>query len=162
VDVAGARVLFVALDLACCGGMADVEDRLRRIQADAVRAAMARALDDADVAGVVVGGDFNLVGSTVPLDILRAGLAPAGGGLEPVYALQLDGRSTATWRQRGPFPPGRLDWLLHSPGTLDVARAFVFEAADLTEAALRSLDLTVDDHTRTSDHLPLVVDLRRR
>jgi exonuclease III len=162
VEIGGARILFAALDLACCGGQDDVEDRLRRMQADAVRAAVRRTLDDDDaIAGVIVAGDLNLVGSALPLDILASDLDPAGADLAVAHALQLDGRTVATWRSPGQaFPPGRLDWLLYTPSLLGVVRAFAFEAVDAGEAALRAAGIDAEDSERTSDHLPLVVDLR--
>jgi endonuclease/exonuclease/phosphatase family metal-dependent hydrolase len=158
VDVGGRRVLFVAADLACCGGEESVEDRFRRMQADAIRTAAERAAGD-DVHAVVIGGDLNLVGSRRPLDILARGADPHGGDLAPAYALQLDGRTAATWRQDGPFGPGRLDWLLHSPSALRVIRAFAFESGDLAAVALISLGLQAADSDVTSDHLPVVADL---
>jgi hypothetical protein len=161
--VRGARILFVAADLACCGGQHDVEDRLRRIQARALHGAARAALAAERVDAVVVAGDLNLVGSARPLEILRAGLDPEGGDLATAYALQLDGRSTATWRSPGQaFPPGRLDWLLYAPSSLDVARAFAFETADLSVDVLRAAGIEPADSDDTSDHLPLVVDLRVR
>ena len=159
VDVDGRRVLFVAIDLACCGGAESVEDRFRRMQAGAIHSAAGATVARASVHAVVFGGDLNLVGSRRPLDVLVRGADPHGGDLSPAYALQLDGRSAATWRQDGPFGPGRLDWILHSPSTLRVMRAFAFESGDLSAAALARLGVDAADSDITSDHLPVVADL---
>jgi len=164
VELAGGRVLFVAVDLACCGGAESVEDRFRRIQADAInRAARAAVGRRDDISAIVVGGDFNLVGSRRPLEILGQSGPPVSARLrlQPVHALQLDGRTAATWRQDGPFGPGRLDWILYSPWSLAPLRAFVFESRDLSGAALERLGVRADDSDHTSDHLPVVADLRR-
>jgi len=159
VSFGGRRLLFVALDLACCGSAFDAEDRLRRIQASAIRDAAGRAVDGGGVDGVVVGGDFNLVGSRTPLEIVAAGLDPVGNALVPVFALQLDGQTATTWRAPGLFPAGRLDWILYSSSTLEPVRAFAFEVADLDPVWRDRYDLRVELE-RTSDHLPVVVDLR--
>ena len=109
--------------------------------------------------GVVVAGDFNLVGSPDPLALAGRSLGPGGSDLVPVYALQLDGRSSATWVGRDlAFPPGQLDYVLHAPGVLTPLRAFVFETSDLSEAALAELGLARSDSDRASDHRPVVVD----
>jgi endonuclease/exonuclease/phosphatase family metal-dependent hydrolase len=161
VQVAGRRVLFVAVDLACCGGAESVEDRFRRIQADAVNGAARAAIGQTDgVGAIVVGGDLNLVGSRRPLEILGQSGPPVSTRLrlEPVYALQLDRRTAATWRQDGPFGPGRLDWMLYSPWSLAPLGAFVFESDDLSLHALSRLGVETGDSHITSDHLPVVTD----
>ena len=61
---------------------------------------------------VLIGGNFNLVGSRDPIDVLlNAGLHVDGSPLADVRALSLDGRTNATWRGigGGRFTPGRLD-----------------------------------------------------
>lgn len=163
------RWLAVTLDLVCCGNsITSVEDRIRRIEAQAINGAARNALDSggsSDPAGggqrpsVIVGGDFNLVGSHRPLDAVAAGLGPDGTDLEVVYALQLDGATSATWGSaRGPFPPGQLDYVLYPPGRLTPLRAFVFETPDLSSSQLGELGLEIGDSDRASDHLPVVVD----
>ncbi len=164
-EVEGRLVLLATLDLVCCGNAADApEDRIRRIQADAIHEALRRALASRPgVAAVVVGGDFNLVGSTAPLDIARRGLDPASGDLVSARALQLDGTTTATWTGfRGPFPPGRLDYVLFSPSALQADRAFVFETGDLSPEELAARALVATDSDRASDHRPIVVDFAWR
>lgn len=133
------------------------------LQAEALSRALRRALPELAVDGVIVGGDFNLVGTRRPLDLVTQGLDPAGGDLAVVDALQLDGATNATWSQPGNvFPPGRLDFVLYSASGLGVARAFVFDTADLDAGWARRYDLQPGDRAEASDHLPLVVDFTLR
>ncbi len=159
VRVGDTRVLAVPLDLFCCGRIGGPEDAGRIQTAEAVNRAVRVAVQDEAVNVVIVGGDLNLVGARTPLDRLRAGLDPAGGDLFPATAVTLDGRSRSTWRNPGPFPPGRLDWLLVSPSSADVLRAIVFDASALSVEAQAGLGLLPEDSDVT-DHLPVVADLR--
>ena len=80
---------------------------------------------------------------------------PRGGALE-----RLRDRSLATWRSTwrdDPFSPGRLDYLLYRGEVIEVERAFVFDAADMSPVARDVLGIMESD-TGKSDHLPLVVD----
>ena len=77
---------------------------------------------------------------------------------------RLRDRSLVTWRatrEGDPFSPGRLDYVLYRESVLQVERAFVFDAADLSPEALQLLGVRASD-TLESDHLPLVVDFRVR
>lgn len=165
VEIAAGGILAVALDFVCCGNSAGaLEDRVRRVQAAAVNAAADSALRTARSSGepvdaVLLAGDFNLVGSRLPLDLAADGLDLDGSALEPVPAPQLDGRSTATWAGRGgPFPPGRLDYVLYSGASLRPLGAFAFETDDLSPEGLARHGLRADDSAVASDHLPVVVD----
>lgn len=161
VEVGARRLLTVSLDMACCGQPGGPEDRLRRIQVDAIHGAVRAARAGESLAGVIIGGDFNLVGSPALLDTMAAGLDRDGGPLAVAEALQLDGRSNVTWAARQqPFVPGRLDFLLYSGSTLAVNRAFVFDSTVLSARWLRRHRIRVDDSDRASDHRPVVVDLR--
>jgi len=152
----GRRLLAVSVHLRCCGRAAGFEDRTRLVEADAIRRAVDRAVASRRFDGVVVGGDLNLVGSRWPLDVLTEHLVV-------VEALQLDGRSNATWSDvRQPFMPGRLDFLLLSEQSLAARRAFVLDARDLAQRWLRVHGLDAGDIADTSDHMPLVADLRWR
>lgn len=168
IDLDGRAALAITVDLVCCGNSAAaVEDRIRRVEAEAVNRAARAALETARSTGnapelVLFGGDFNLVGSRAPLETAVRGLGRAGRPLDPVQALQLDGASNATWDgEGGPFPPGQLDYVLYG-GAVSVAGAFVFETRDLAAAALDSLGLGARTVARASDHRPIVVDLAWR
>lgn len=156
-----ARVLVMPMDFFCCGGMGGPDDRARVMVADAIRAAARREIDGGRVDAVILGGDLNLVGSRRPLDVLRRNLDPAGGDLAAAPAYRLNGLSNTTWRAPGPFPPGRLDYLLVSGSRFRILRSFAFDPADLTPLARRELGLAGGDDTVT-DHLPVVVDLALR
>ena len=158
------RLIVVPVDLTCCGPPESGNEALRILEADAINAATRRTLrGGAD--GVLVGGDFNLVGTGTPLNVMAHRLDLDNTALDPVDALRLNGLSKDTWRQRGGggrFPPGRLDWLLHSGSTLEVIRSFVFDTADLSPSWLTFHKLKADDSAAASDHLPIVADFRWR
>jgi endonuclease/exonuclease/phosphatase family metal-dependent hydrolase len=131
----------------------------------ALRPAIARAVRTHDVDGVIVAGDFNLVGSRAPLDLMRRRLDLDGSDLDIVEALTLDGGSKDTWRSPaggGAFPPGPLDWMLLSGSSVDVRHAFVFDTEAIGAAWLKRHGLRQDDSRHTSDHLPIVADLQWR
>ncbi len=169
VEVADRRLLVATVDLVCCGNARTaVEDRIRRVEADVVNRALRGALERAVAAGrapnlVLFGGDFNLVGSPEPLAIAGRGLGRDGAALVAVDVLQLDGASNATWDNgSGPFPPGRLDYVLYDEARASVVGSFVFESRDLADAALTELGLAAVDGERASDHRPVVVDFAWR
>jgi hypothetical protein len=158
VTVQGRRILLVPLDLMCCGAVGGAEDRARIMAADAVQQAVRQAIRSDALDGVIIGGDLNLVGSRTPLEVLLHGLDPGNGDLEPVKSTTLNGASVSTWRSPGPFPPGRLDWILLSPSSLEVNQAFVLDAAMLAPDAQKAAGLEPTD-TDVTDHLPVVADL---
>lgn len=157
-------ILFVPVDLQSAGYDGSPRDRLRELQAHTLNRAVARILADRPDAAVVIGGDLNLVGSGRPLDQLRYGLGVGGADLHVARPERLRDRSLATWRSTragDPFSPGRLDYVLYRGTVLQVERAFVFDAADLSPAAMGELGVRESDTLR-SDHLPLVVDFAVR
>ncbi len=147
------RLLVVCAHLRCCGKAGSFEDRTRLVEADAIRRAVDRAMSSRRFEGVVVGGDFNLVGSRWPLEVLSESLVV----IDP---LQIDGRSNATWADvRQPFVPGRLDFMLVSPTSPETRGAFVLDTRDLDRRWLEQHALNARDTTKASDHMPVVVDL---
>jgi endonuclease/exonuclease/phosphatase family metal-dependent hydrolase len=160
-SVGGRQVLAVPLHLPCCGAEA-LRVRNAPVLADALQSVVSESNPDA----VIVAGDFNTVGTRRPLDLVRQGVAVGGNELAVVEALQLDGRSNATyWNSLpGQFPPGRLDWMLYSPSSLELLRSFVLEASDLAPEWLEVHGLEADDSdiARSSDHRPIVADFRWR
>lgn len=164
VTLEGREILFVPVDLQSAGYDGSPRDRLRELQARTLNRAVAAVLADHPDAGLVIGGDLNLVGSARPLAAVRSGLGGDGGDLAVARLSRLRDRSLATWRstrEGDPFSPGRLDYVLYRGSALEVERAFVFDAADLSSAALEVLGVRESD-TLESDHLPLVVDFRVR
>ena len=164
VTLDGHDVLFVPVDLQSAGYDGSPRDRLRELQARTLHRAVAATLAERPGAGLVIGGDLNVVGSARPLDELRRGLGIDGDDLAIARLERLRDRSLSTWRSTwgdDPFSPGRLDYILYRGAVLRAQRAFVFDAADMTADALRELGLRGSD-TEHSDHLPLVVDFTRR
>ena len=160
----GLEILFVPVDLQSAGYDGSPRDRLRELQARTLNRALAAALADRPGAGLVVGGDLNLVGSARPLEELRASLEAGGGNLQVARVERLRDRSLATWRSmdpRAPFSPGRLDYVLYRGGALNLEQAFIFDAEDLSAEALELLGIHASD-SRASDHLPLVADFSLR
>lgn len=163
VECAERTMLVVSIHLKCCGHAGSREDFQRLDEAEALRRAITTACGVRDIDGVVVCGDFNLVGTRHPLDRLLLATDIDGGDLAVVEAFQLDRRSNATWVDaRQPFTPGRLDFLIYSDSTLDVINAFVFDSTDLDSASLDRHGLHVEDTALASDHLPLVADFSWR
>lgn len=109
-------------------------------------------------APVIVLGDFGLVGSRTPLDVLED--ASAGPGLTRWTLRHLLGRDAHTYRARTSSvtdPPGIHDLLLYSAGTLEPKHGFVLDTSELEPAALTGLGAKAGD-SRGSDHLMLVGD----
>ncbi|MFQ5690934.1 MAG: endonuclease/exonuclease/phosphatase family protein, partial [Gemmatimonadota bacterium] len=161
VTLGGRRLLAVTLDLVCCGNHErSPQDRIRRIESARIAAAVRRAVSAGGPEGVVVAGDFNLVGTVAPLSRMAEALDVDGSDLAITRPLQLDGRSSATWDEgKGPFPPGELDYVLYSDASLAVGRTFILDSRDFSERTLRRYGLRWDDSRRASDHMPLVTDL---
>lgn len=181
-------LLLGSAHLRCCGGPDSEEDMARTAEAVAIgtavddivmeHAARARQLQEATgdhaspitrrrnfIAGIVIGGDLNLVGSGDPLSILVADRDPLGSpedarDLQVVESLQPGGRTNATWSDPSKsFTPGRLDYIVYSGSTLAPVRSFVFNTARIDPEALQRHELVPEDAGRLSDHFPLVLDI---
>jgi hypothetical protein len=160
VEIGGRRLLAVTVDLESGGTPGSPKDRLRRIEALAIRDALAAAVRAGGMDGVLLAGDLNLVASTDPLRILSASGDVDGSALHVPLPLRLDGASAATWEYRAePFTPSRLDYVLVGDAALTVAGGFVFRAGDLSPEwrARHGVDA---DASGVTDHLPIVTDLR--
>ena len=102
---------------------------------------------------IVVIGDYNLVGSRKPLDVINA------AGLKDVICQSADGGST-TWRgleADSSFWPGRLD--LASVGGFGVITGRIFDSGQMGKDEAQRRGVELDDST-ASDHLMLVLDCR--
>lgn len=155
----GKRILCVAVDLESRGRFDSPEDKKRIAEARIIRSAIEEKLSQNHYDAVLLAGDFNLVGSRLPLDILCGTGTETVGQLVPVEAYQLDRLSNFTWyNSRDIFPPGRLDYMLHSP-KLFVRRSFVFNSFKLSQKLLNEYGLSGRESEQTSDHLPIVADL---
>ncbi len=142
---------FVSLHLRCCGGPNSEAEHQRQEEARAIH----NTIDNMQSPRFVIAGDWNLVGTTKPLEIVK------GEMFQSVEAFQPDGRVMATWSDAtSSFTPGRLDWMLYSPQFLQVQKCFVLDSADLDRDTLNAHHLQSDDTANFSDHLPLVADFK--
>lgn len=140
---------LISLHLRCCGGPTSEAEEQRQEEAHAIRL----FLNSRPTSPLIIAGDWNLVGTAKPLEIVRS------DHLAVAEAFQPDGLLTATWSDASSaFTPGRLDWMLYSPNTLKVANCFVLDTKDLDSESLTKYGLISEDTTELSDHLPLVAD----
>jgi hypothetical protein len=115
--------------------------------------------DAGEVEGLVVGGDYNLVGSRGPLEVLMDGGDVDGSDLAAAEAVMLGDDVVSTWRSGGSeFTPGRLDWVVYSDALGEVREAFVVDVERLGVAERERVGL-LGGETGASDHLPVVVDV---
>lgn len=161
VVVAGERrLLVVNTDLQCCGGEPGSwqEDR-RRVEAAELRRRIGQVLERTRVDGLIVAGDFNLVGEVLPLVILSGPYRPPHAGLIAAELRHLDGRDTWTWDGRStPFPSRAMDFVLYSPHALALHHGYVLDTADLAQSELDDLGLQSDSVGHLSAHRPLVAE----
>jgi hypothetical protein len=166
VTIGGKRLAAFGVDLQSAGNRSGSWQEARRIaEAKIIRDVASRAIQaHGPLDGVILAGDHNLIGTREALTIhADIGRAFDGRPLHTAEPLQLDRATAATWDgSGGPFPPGRLDWFTFSDATLDVLGSYVFDVGDLNERWRSAHGLQADDSRRSSDHRPLVVDLRWR
>lgn len=161
IELSGKRILCVSVHLRCCGRSGSRQDFTRVLEAETIRYWLAIALQNEQFDGVIVAGDFNLVGSSRPLDLLTDHLDIPSLTLAPVDGQQIDELSNATWSDSNEsYVPGRLDFLLYSIGKLQIARSFVLDTHDLAPKWLNHHSLKATDTSLASDHLPLVADIQ--
>lgn len=125
---------------------------------------------------IVVMGDMNFVGDPQQPETIRTGQIVNNERFGPSAAPDWDGtalldtnpRQTgsphhATWiADESSFPPGRLDYAYVTDSVLEVAGKYVLRTRTLTPARRRVLGVEANDTATTSDHLPLVIDVRAR
>ena len=149
VDVKEKPVNFISLHLRCCGGPTGEAEVKRQEEATSIRL----LIDNMQSPRWIIAGDWNLVGTMKPLEIVQS------NKLAIVDAYQLDNRLNATWSDTtSSFTPGRLDWMLYSPETIELVNSFVFDTGDLDMKTLLEENLSAEDTAEFSDHLPLVAD----
>ena len=155
------HLVVISVHLKCCGYAGSREDRMRIEQAEQL-AQQIRKLRDGDFgdkckdAGIVVIGDYNLVGSRKPLEVLR------DVGLNDLLLHNGRDGSAYTWRgtrEEESFWPGRLDLITYDPSVLRPTAGLVFDTARLSKLTLENLGLQATD-SLASDHLLLVADFR--
>ncbi|TWU41265.1 Endonuclease/Exonuclease/phosphatase family protein [Novipirellula aureliae] len=152
----GERIVVISIHFDCCGSSGSKEDRLRVYEAEHVLAQIARIRtgefgEQAKDAGVVLLGDYNLVGSRKPLDILNQ------GGLQDIMLRSPVDGSAVTWRAISPresFWPGRLDYVTVDTSRLQTVGGFLIHSDEFS-----SVDQNAANMVTASDHAMMVVDL---
>ncbi len=162
IDTDAGELLAISVHLKCCGSAGSEEDLTRIDQARAINAFVDHVHAQHPDAMVIIGGDYNLVGSRTPLEVMARGLGVDGDDLDPVLTPVLGDPSVVTWvDEKSRFGPGRLDWLLYDDSRSELVNALMLDTRVLTNGALDAMGLKRGD-TTASDHLPMVVDLVRK
>ncbi len=151
----------VSLHLKSQGGLDSREDRIRQAEATSVHDAIKAAMGERKPDYLIIAGDWNLVGGRGPLEHAVAGIDRAGSDLRIVEPRRLGIDDVITWRdQRSSFAPGRLDYALIADDGVELVGSFILDTTLLSDASLSKAGLMRTD-TDGSDHLPMVLDLRR-
>lgn len=165
-DSPGTSIAVLSIHPKCCGYIGSSEDT-QRINETAGMVQTIEALRTAaggsDLAPyrdvpVLVAGDWNLVGSRTPLDMLTA---PAIPGMARLDLPKPGADDHATWRSLSAssgFYPGQLDLIAYSADRVNVLNAYVLDTAALDALQLAELGVGADD-SLDSDHLMLVADV---
>lgn len=155
------RILALSVHLKCCGRAGDENDVKRMQQSRALHDLVWQIRRSDEPTGVVIIGDYNLVGSIRPLEIMLSDNDFDGSNLAVLNPVVLNDSTLATWRDPDTrFPPGRLDYCLYSDSTLRVVGQYVLDTAALDSTTLRKRGLLPEDSAMASDHLPIVVDVK--
>ncbi|MEM7681867.1 MAG: dockerin type I domain-containing protein [Planctomycetota bacterium] len=163
VELPTGPVVALSIHPKCCGYIGSSEDATRIAQmqgvidtiADLRAGNLGGALAPFADAPVFVIGDYNLVGSRTPLDMLEEGAGPDLARWQLPHQI---GDGATTWRsQTSSFWPGQLDLLTYSPDALVEQNGFVFDSAQLNAGELSALGLFAND-SGSSDHLALIAD----
>ncbi|MEM1246484.1 MAG: alkaline phosphatase D family protein [Acidobacteriota bacterium] len=150
-------VLAASVHLKSSGAIDTREDQRRLAEAEAVNRILVGMKSVAEAKYVVLGGDFNLLGSTEVVRRTARQLDLDGSPLSVAKPLVLgDEERIYTFGRQD--PRSRLDYVLYSDSSLEVAHAFVLDTAILDDASLAAMSLESEDSNAT-DHLPVVVDL---
>ncbi len=173
IEAPGGEILLLNPHPPCCNDAAG-----RRQVFDALAAWIRDARDAGRLPAaepVVVAGDMNLVGDAAERAALLDGAvfdtasfgpaAPPDGDGTPfadAFPYHLTGNEIYTWRSDGgPFPPGRLDYVVYTDSVLGLARSFVLWTPELARSLLDAAGLRSEDTAVASDHLPVVADFYR-
>lgn len=160
VPLAVGDIVVGSTHLKCCGSATSAEDATRIAEARMISRTLGKAVESDPTWVRVIAGDMNLVGTRRPLEEIGRGLDVDGSDLEIAPVRVLGDRATYTWVDwQTPFTPGRLDWVLYSGAGCDVLNAFSIDTRRLSDASLAKMGLSRMD-SASSDHLPVVVDVR--
>tara|TARA_B100000959_G_C14941193_1_gene607894 strand:+ start:393 stop:1535 length:1143 start_codon:yes stop_codon:yes gene_type:complete len=148
-DIDGTKIQFLSLHLRCCGGPTGDAEEQRQLEAKIIRRASKSSTSKASI----IAGDWNLVGTDKPLEIVKS------KDFTIVEAFQPDGVLNATWSNTSsPFTPGRLDWMIFNGKVIELKTSFILDSSDLDEETRNKYKLRLNDTAELSDHLPLVAD----
>jgi endonuclease/exonuclease/phosphatase family metal-dependent hydrolase len=178
-------VYLLGVHLKCCGDPGGSEDESRQRSADAVANWLADARGVARSSGnnivlpantpMIVLGDFNLVGGPQPENTLLTGTiidnATFGtdvkgdwdvSDLTNLNPLDPFTGNNFTWQGSQSFPPSALDRFMVTDSAFTVANKFVLNTNTMTPSALAAAGLQAGDTQpqNSSDHLPIILDLR--
>jgi endonuclease/exonuclease/phosphatase family metal-dependent hydrolase len=155
------ELLTGGVHLKCCGTKDSSEDLTRMAEARAINACFTSAAGAAGKSTIrLIAGDFNLVGSRPPLDLIRAGLDADGSDLALAAPMVLGDSTLMTWRDApSGYAPGRLDYLAYSKSNAQIVNAFVLDTARLSDESLARMGLDRAD-CDGSDHLPVIADIK--
>ncbi len=152
-------LIVVSIHLKCCGGANSDEDAKRIAQAHKINTIIQKLRNKYPNAGLVIGGDYNLVGSRAPLDIIAQDLGINNQNLIPAPTKVLGTQSMLTWTDTdSPYTPGRLDWILVDNHAWTLTNSWSLDTARLSDQTLKQSGLKHND-SRATDHLPIIVDL---
>ena len=166
--------LVINAHFKCCGD----GDSQRQIESDAFAAFIKdiknseASIEVAEDTPFVLSGDLNLVGSSRQLTTLLKGdivnefiygedmpLDWDGTDLEDVISPQTGDYAAFTWLGEGSsFPPGRLDFMIHSNSVMEVKKAYTLNTKTTPLQDLDYYALNANDTEIASDHLPKITD----
>ncbi len=166
IGLAENHLFIINVHLSAMGYIGSEKDRLRIRQVDDIVATLDEIYrgkydeDDAPCTkpAIVIVGDFNLVGSRTPLDMV---IDKKVYGLKDWLIPNLIGESVVTWRG-GPhasFSPGKLDYIVYSTRTLIPKNGFILNSELLNRMERKQLSLDAAD-SKLSDHLLMTVDFQ--
>jgi len=143
----------------CCGTIGSEEDqqRIRQTRAMIQTVEIARSRFGSDLP-ILLAGDWNMVGSRSPLDLLTN---PVGPRLAQVELRQRANQEVYTWyAPESSFSPGVLDLAAVDEYSSSRSAGFLIDTRRIEPELLKAVGLRSDD-SAASDHLLMVVDLAR-
>jgi endonuclease/exonuclease/phosphatase family metal-dependent hydrolase len=159
IELAENNLFIINVHLKAMGYIDSEEDRIRIRQANDI-IAMIEEIHKGQCTkpAIVIVGDFNLVGSRTPLDLI---VDKKVHGLKDWLIPNLIGESVVTWRggPRESFSPGKLDYVVYSATTLTPGNGFILNSELLNRMERKQLNLDIADSS-LSDHLLITVDFQ--
>lgn len=178
-------VYLMGVHLKCCGSPGGSEDASRQLSADAIANWLGDARGVARPSGdnvvlpvetpIFVLGDFNLVGGPQPGNTIVTGdiqntsiYGPDVKGdwdstdITDLLPLDPFTGSAVTWQGSSEFDPSTLDHMFYTDSAVTIAHSFVFRTDTMSAAARVAAGVQAGDtlEANSSDHLPIVADLR--